>query len=63
VGMNNTHQIDFYFPVAGTMAKKPVHAPAALVYFGVFAVGVLATTILTVGNGKGAGKRSGAREK
>ena len=64
VGMNNTHQIDFHFPVAGTTATKPVRAPAALIYFGVFAVGVLATTILTVGNGKGGGKRSGgSRDK
>jgi hypothetical protein len=64
VGMNNTHPIDFHFPVAGTTATKPIRAPAALIYFGVFAVGVLATTILTVGNGKGGGKRSGgARDK
>lgn len=57
VGMNNTHQIDFLFPVAGTTVEKPIHASAALIYFGVFAVGLLAGTMLTVGGG-GRGKKS-----
>jgi uncharacterized membrane protein YciS (DUF1049 family) len=61
VGMNNTHPIDFHFPIAGTTAKTPVHASAALVYFGVFAVGLLAGTILAVRGG--GGKRSGSKEK
>ncbi|MEY2879427.1 MAG: hypothetical protein RLZZ15_1807, partial [Verrucomicrobiota bacterium] len=39
VGMNNTHEIDFHFPIAGTTAKKPIHASAALIYFGIFAIG------------------------
>ncbi len=51
VGMNNTHAVDFHFPLAGTTAKEPIHASAALIYFGIFAVGVLAGTILTVGGG------------
>ena len=51
VGMNNTHAIDFHFPIAGTTAKEPIHASAALIYFGIFAVGVLAGTILTAGVG------------
>ena len=64
VGMNNTHAIDFHFPVAGTTDKTPIHASAALIYFGVFAVGVLAGTILTVGGGSsGGGKRSSAKDK
>jgi uncharacterized membrane protein YciS (DUF1049 family) len=64
VGMNNTHTVDFNFPVAGATANKPIHANAALIYFGVFAVGVLAGTILTVGAGSGGGKKSGgAKEK
>ena len=51
VGMNNT-------------AKTPIHALAALIYFGVFAVGVLAGTILTVGAGRGGGKKNGgARDR
>jgi uncharacterized membrane protein YciS (DUF1049 family) len=63
VGMNNTHAIDFHFPVAGTTAKTPIHTTAALIYFGVFAVGVLAGTIIWVGGGKGARKSGGAKEK
>jgi len=63
VGMNNTHAIDFHFPIAGTTAKTPVHASAALVYFGVFAVGVLAGTVLTVGGGGGGRKSSGGKDK
>ena len=61
VGMNNTHVIDFHFPVAGTTAKTPIHSSAALIFFGVFAVGVLAGTILAVGGSTaaGGGKKSG----
>ena len=57
VGMNNPQKIDFYFPIAGTTTKNPIHASAALIYFGVFAVGVLAGTLLHSGGGK---KKSGA---
>lgn len=61
VGMNNTHVIDFHFPVAGVTEKAPIHTSAALIFFGVFAVGVLAGTILAVGNGgSGGGKKSAA---
>jgi len=65
VGMNNTHVIDFHFPVAGTTAQAPIHTSAALIFFGVFAVGVLAGTILAVGSGGGAGgkKSSGSKDK
>jgi len=61
VGMNNPQQIDFQFPVAGTTAKQPIHAPAAIIYFGVFAVGVLAGTLLH--SGKAGRKSGGGREK
>lgn len=57
VGMNNVHAIDFFFPIAGTTAKTPIHASAALIFFGMFAVGVLAGTILTAGGGGGGGKK------
>lgn len=57
VGMNNTHSVDFHFPVAGTTAKAPIHASAALIFFGVFAVGLLAGTILNAGNGSSGGGR------
>ena len=61
VGMNNTHTIDFHFPIAGTTATKPIHATAGLVYFGVFAVGVLAGTLLHSSGGKK--KSSGGKDK
>jgi hypothetical protein len=64
VGMNNTHEIDFHFPIAGTTAKKPIHASAALIYFGIFAIGVLAGTLLHFGGGGSGGKKSsGPKEK
>ena len=61
LGMNNTQQIDFQFPIAGTTAKNPIHATAALIYFGVFAVGVLAGTLLHTG--KAGGRRQAKQEK
>ncbi len=65
VGMNNTHEIKFNFPVAGTTAQKPIQASAAMIFFGMFAVGLLAGTILAVGSGGkgGGGKRSAGKEK
>ena len=66
VGMNNTHEIDFQFPIAGTTQKTPIHASAALIFFGVFAVGLLAGTILTVGSGGGGGgggRKSSSKDK
>jgi len=56
VGMNNLQSIDFSFPVA---FQKKVTAPAALVYFGIFAVGVLAGTVLAAGGGKSRGSSGG----
>ena len=63
VGMNNTHQIAFRFPVAGVTEKTPIHASAALIYFAMFAVGLLAGTILAVGGGSRGGRRSAAKDK
>jgi hypothetical protein len=67
VGMNNTHEIIFRFPIAETpAAKTPIRASAALIFFGMFSVGLLAGTILAVGSGggKGGGKRSsGGKDK
>ena len=51
-GMNNLQVIDFNFPIAGTTAKNPIHAQAALIFFGVFAVGMLAGMVLHTGGGK-----------
>lgn len=64
VGMNNPHTINFQFPIAGTTDKSPIRAPAALIYFGVFAVGFLAATIFNFGRGsKGGGKKSSSAGK
>jgi len=63
VGMNNTHAIDFRFPVAGTTEKDPIHASAALIFFGMFAVGVLAGTLLHSGGGGGRRSGGGSKEK
>ena len=61
VGMNNTHTIDFHFPIGGiTTPKAPIRAAAGLIYFGVFAVGVFAGTMLHSGGGK---KKSSGKEK
>ena len=63
VGMNNGHEIDFHFPIAGTTAKAPIHASAALIYFGIFAIGVLAGTLLHFGGGGGRKSGGGSKEK
>ena len=52
-GLNNTHPIDFSFPIA---SPKDIHQPAAYIFFGMFAVGVLGVTMLTAGGG---GRRGG----
>lgn len=49
VGMNNLQPIKFSFPLA---SDKAVEQPAALIYFGIFAVGVLAGAVLGAGGGK-----------
>ncbi|MEI7552288.1 MAG: hypothetical protein WCL24_08145 [Verrucomicrobiota bacterium] len=58
VGMNNLEPINFNFPLAGTTAKNSLHASAALIFFGVFAIGVFAGMALHTGGGgrKKAGK-------
>lgn len=71
VGVNNTHLIDFHFPLASAAPKPtPIHASAALIFFGVFAIGLLAGTILTVGSsekaakaGSGGAKKSSSRDR
>lgn len=61
VGMNNPHPIDFQFPIAGTTAQRPIHAPAAIIYFGVFAIGVFAGMLLHTS--KSGGKKSSAKDR
>ncbi|HEX3797540.1 MAG TPA: hypothetical protein VH413_02470 [Verrucomicrobiae bacterium] len=58
MGMHNQTTITFTLP---PLLTKTISQPAALMYFGFFAVGVLTGTILTVGGGKrgGGGKSKG----
>jgi uncharacterized integral membrane protein len=55
VGMNNTKSIDFSFPVAFT---KGVSEPAAFIYFGIFAIGVIAGAMLNFGGAKRSSPKS-----
>jgi uncharacterized integral membrane protein len=56
-GMHNTQEIEFSFPMA---FQKSIHAPAGMMYFIMFAVGVLAGTMLHNGGGR---KGGGGKEK
>jgi uncharacterized integral membrane protein len=55
VSIENTHTVDFHFSLAFT---KPVRSSAAIVYFAMFAVGVIGGTLLNGGSSKPAGSRS-----
>ena len=59
IGVNNRQSADFYFPV---LLDKKLTTDAAMIYFGMFAVGVIAGTLLTAGGGKG-GRSSSKSEK
>jgi uncharacterized membrane protein YciS (DUF1049 family) len=58
VGMNNTHDIVFKFPVM--FAKDGIKASAAFIYFAVFAVGIIAGTVIASG---GASSKRGSSSK
>lgn len=55
VSIENTQVIDFRFSL---IAEKPLRASAAIIYFGMFAVGVIGGTLLN-GPGKGGGRGEG----
>jgi uncharacterized integral membrane protein len=57
-GMYNTETINFSFPIA---FSHSIREPAALIFFGVFAAGVLGGTLLH-GSGGGGSRRS-SKEK
>jgi uncharacterized integral membrane protein len=52
MGMHNQQNVDFSLP---PLLKQIIKQPAAIMYFGFFAVGVLTGTILTAGGGKKSG--------
>ena len=49
IGLNNSAPVDFKLPLVLTSA---VQQPAALMYFGFFAVGLLTGAVLSLGNRK-----------
>ena len=55
VGMHNRDTITFTLP---PLMKQKINQPAAIMYSGFFAIGLLTGTILTAGGG-GGGKRGG----
>ena len=62
IGMENTDAIKFRAPL---LLDKPLTQPAAIIFFVIFAVGVVAGTLFNVGggsSGKG-GKSSGGSSK
>ena len=58
-GMNNLQTIGFSFPLA---LQRDIRAPAALIFFCIFGIGVLGGAVLTGGGGGGRG-RSGSKDK
>lgn len=56
MGMNNRQDVELSMP---PLIKKTQKAPAALMYFGFFAVGVITGTVLTAGGKRGSSKSKG----
>ncbi len=52
MGMHNQKSVQFALP---PLIPKPIFQPAAIMYFGFFAVGVITGTVLTAGSGKKSG--------
>jgi len=57
MGMHNRSDINFSLP---PLLKNTISQPAAIMYFGFFAVGVLTGTVLTAGGG---GRKGGGKSK
>jgi preprotein translocase subunit SecG len=61
VSIENTQPIDFRFSL---IAEKPVRASAAIIYFAMFAVGVVGGTLLHhSGKGGGRGGEGASKKK
>ncbi len=58
MGMHNRGYINFSLP---PLLKSSISQPAAIMYFGFFAVGVLTGTVLTAGGG--GGRKGGGKAK
>ena len=53
IGMNNRQSVDFNFPI---LPDKKWTDEAGIVFFAMFAAGVIAGALLTAGGGKGRSK-------
>lgn len=60
MGMNNRQTVELSLP---PILPKDQKQPAALMYFGFFAIGVITGTILTAGGGKGGSAGKGKADK
>ncbi|NDC74694.1 hypothetical protein EBZ70_05255 [bacterium] len=64
IGTENTQTVDFHFSL---LLAKPARTSASLVYFAVFAVGVVGGTLLNAwaakGDGRGKSEAVGGRSK
>jgi hypothetical protein len=60
IGMTNPHRIDFYFPI---LLDRKVTQPAALIFFAMFAIGVIAGMMLNSGGGGKGSEASPAKRK
>ncbi len=58
MGMYNRRTVSFVLP---PLVSRAVSQPAAIMYFGFFAVGVITGTVLTAGGGKRGAGGSGAK--
>ena len=57
MGMNNRQDVDLSMP---PLLQKSQKAPAALMYFGFFAIGLITGTIMIAGSGNRGGSKSKA---
>jgi uncharacterized integral membrane protein len=60
ISIDNTQNIDFHFSL---VSDKPLRYSAAIVYFAMFAVGVIGGTLLNGGSGKSSGRGSDSGSK
>lgn len=60
LGMKNTHPIDFYFPV---VLEKKLSLPAALLFFVMFAIGLMAGIMMNSGKEQKSSEGEGRKKK
>lgn len=60
IGMSNQHRIDFYFPL---LLERKITMHAALLFFAMFAIGVIAGMMLHSGGSAKASEGSSSKRK